>query len=523
MALATPHASSPPSPAIARAPCAARPAPTPAVRASQASSLAAASVVTLWVVRRRGRSATAPQRSRVSALAPELVKVNEGVEDEDQEDQEVANARNTRKFELWPGISDTMVDFGGLPIPQRLADAFTERGIVEPSPIQETPQVMPKLARGEHVIIHALTGGGKTLGYLLPLLARLQPTMHVGLQALLFVPTAELALQVGRELKWLIYVLAGGAEGMCWFNPQVPQEIACQVLLSRSNLWDAVRQDASIMVTTPGLIRSELQMLKWEARRFSETLKLFLASNLHTIITDEVDALTPLQSTVAKGPEKVGAAERVSAFVLDEVRSRYRNRPVQLVVSSATANSRKVAASLDRLIQRKYPKRRDRARRQPPELVQAEAEVLRVAAPSGQTRRRAEGPDAASTGAFVPMPKGIRHCLALVEDRDNGLVMGQPRYTAMASIVRNLKGSGHVLVFVPERVKLDAMVMLLKRAGIANTSKYRSEVGLGVSTEQLMDNDFQRKPKMNSSYRGRPAEQSINPLLALQQYQDVCR
>lgn len=66
----------------------------------------------------------------------------------------------------------------------------------------------------------------------------------------------------------------------------------------------------------------------------------------------------------------------------------------------------------DRLIQRKYPKRRDRARRQPPELVQAEAEVLRVAAPSGQTRRRAEGPDAASTGAFVPMPKGIRHCVA---------------------------------------------------------------------------------------------------------------
>ena len=47
-------------------------------------------------------------------MAPELVKVNEGVEDEDQEDQEVANARNTRKFELWPGISDTMVDFGTL-------------------------------------------------------------------------------------------------------------------------------------------------------------------------------------------------------------------------------------------------------------------------------------------------------------------------------------------------------------------------------------------------------------------------
>lgn len=65
------------------------------------------------------------------------------------------------------GAKDTLVDFGGLQIPQRLADAFTERGIVQPSEVQE--MVMPKLSRGEHIIIHAPTGGGKTLSYLLPM------------------------------------------------------------------------------------------------------------------------------------------------------------------------------------------------------------------------------------------------------------------------------------------------------------------------------------------------------------------
>jgi len=414
---------------------------------------------------------------------------------------------NTRILELWPGISDPMIDFGGLPIPQRLADALTERGIVTPSPIQHL--AMPKLAKGDHVIIHAPTGGGKTLSYLLPMLARLQPTMHVGVQALVFVPTPELALQVGRELKWLFYVLSGGADAMCWFNPQVPQEIACQVLLSRSNLWDAVRQDAAVMVCTPGLILSELRMLKWEARRFKETLALFMASNVNCIICDEVDALTPAQKQ--RGPTRLGAAEHVSGFVLDVVRSRYRNRPVQLIASSATSNSQKVSEFLDRLMEKKYPKRRDVGRRATPELVQDASQVPRVGARPGGVRK----PNRA-----VSMPQCIQHCLALVEDKDDGILVGLPRFDAMVNIIKHLKGDGNVLVFVPERVKLDAVVMMLQKRGIPEVSKYRSEVGLGPTTEQLMDNKFLRKPRRNDSWRGRPAEQSINPLMALQQYQE---
>lgn len=42
----------------------------------------------------------------------------------------------------------------------------------------------------------------------------------------------------------------------------------------------------AIRVSFPGLILSELRMLKWEARRFRETLALFVASNVNSIICD---------------------------------------------------------------------------------------------------------------------------------------------------------------------------------------------------------------------------------------------
>mmetsp|Transcript_44761 Transcript_44761/g.103538 ORF Transcript_44761/g.103538 Transcript_44761/m.103538 type:complete len:298 (+) Transcript_44761:23-916(+) len=82
---------------------------------------------------------------------------------------------------LWPGMEDTFVELAGMPIPNRLADALEERGFVEPSGIQF--QAIPKLVRGEHVILDAPTGSGKTLAFLLPILARLQPTVNLGAQA----------------------------------------------------------------------------------------------------------------------------------------------------------------------------------------------------------------------------------------------------------------------------------------------------------------------------------------------------
>ncbi|CAE7190262.1 cshC [Symbiodinium sp. CCMP2456] len=450
--------------------------------------------------------------AKADVQAMELSKLE--AEDDEEEAEEIsppepAKRVNTREVELWPGIPDPMVDFGGLPIPQRLADAFTERGILQPSSIQEL--VMPKLAKGEHIILHAPTGSGKTLAYLLPILARLQPTMHVGAQAIIFVPTPELALQVTRELKWLIYVLAGGSDGTCWFNPQVPQELACSVLLSRSNLWDTIRQDSAIMVSTPGMILSEIRQLKFEGRRFKETLAYFMASNVQAIVVDEVDALTPVPRP-GNNSRRFGATEQVVAYIINVVRSRYRNRPIQMIAASATANCQRVSKFLDRLNAWKWNKRRDMARRQTPELIQANATVGRVGASPGKIR----GP----SKSVVPMPSSISHAVAVVKGNEQGNFFSQDRFKLLVDIVKNLKEKGTVLLFVPEHVKMDAMVLILQKGGIPDVCKYRSEVGLGISTEKALDPSFQRNPRKNPNKRAPPAEQDISPLRALQQGQD---
>eukprot|EP00931_Biecheleriopsis_adriatica_P089962 TRINITY_DN64016_c0_g1_i1.p1 TRINITY_DN64016_c0_g1~~TRINITY_DN64016_c0_g1_i1.p1 ORF type:complete len:648 (+),score=130.91 TRINITY_DN64016_c0_g1_i1:41-1984(+) len=450
------------------------------------------------------------RRATLATEAAPLAEVSESKKQEDEEGSERSAGKSfVRQVTLWPGIDDTQVDFGGLQIPKRLSDAFIERGIAKAAPIQEL--VLSRAAHGEHVIIHAPTGGGKTLSYLLPMLARLQPTMHVGAQALVFVPTPELALQVTRELQWLIKALCG-SDGVCWFNPQVPQELACQVLLSRSTLWDAIRQDTAILVTTPGLVLSELKSLKNESRRFQETLSYFLGSNVHCLIADEIDALTP-------GPKKgtnfikTGAVEQVMNYVNDVVRFRYRNRPVQLITASATANGKKVASMLERVLARKWPKRRDAARRELPVLIQHRELVARVAAPPGKTRDHL---------SHVAMPRGITHALALMEHEDLRDIMGKARFELILRIVVNLRRRGNVIVFVPERVKLDAMVIALHQAGIEEACKYRSEVGLGQSTQELADPSLEdtRTVRTNPNKRGLPAEQNSDPSAVLQKSED---
>ncbi|CAE7226107.1 PRP28 [Symbiodinium microadriaticum] len=288
-------------------------------------------------------------------------------------------------------------------------------------------------------------------------------------------------------------------------------ELACSVLLSRSNLWDTIRQDSAIMVSTPGMILSEIRQLKFEGRRFKETLAYFMASNVRAIVVDEVDALTPVPKP-GNNSRRFGATEQVVAYIINVVKSRYRNRPIQMIAASATANCQRVSKFLDRLNAWKWNKRRDMARRQTPELIQANATVGRVGASPGKIR----GP----SKPVVPMPSSITHAVAVVKGNEQGNFFSQDRFKLLVDIVKNLKEKGTVLLFVPEHVKMDAMVLILQKGGIPDVCKYRSEVGLGISTEKALDPSFQRNPRKNPNKRAPPAEQDISPLQALQQGQD---
>jgi superfamily II DNA/RNA helicase len=79
-----------------------------------------------------------------------------------------------------------------------MADALASKGILEPFPIQT--QTIPLALDGQDIIGQAKTGTGKTFGFGLPLIQRLGLNPEPGVQALVVVPTRELAVQVTEDL-----------------------------------------------------------------------------------------------------------------------------------------------------------------------------------------------------------------------------------------------------------------------------------------------------------------------------------
>ncbi|MDA8927588.1 DEAD/DEAH box helicase, partial [Aquiluna sp.] len=88
--------------------------------------------------------------------------------------------------------------FKSLGIDADICEALDAKGITSPFPIQQ--QAIPVALAGTDIIGQAKTGTGKTLGFGLPLIQALGENPSKGVQALVVVPTRELALQVSEDL-----------------------------------------------------------------------------------------------------------------------------------------------------------------------------------------------------------------------------------------------------------------------------------------------------------------------------------
>lgn len=116
--------------------------------------------------------------------------------------------------------------FQSLGLPPSLLKALLQRGFTTPTPIQrlalpsilgssETIIAGKKMVVARDHLCMARTGSGKTLCYLLPLLAQLlQHAPTFGARGLVLVPTRELALQVLKVGKDLARGLKGEGEAL---------------------------------------------------------------------------------------------------------------------------------------------------------------------------------------------------------------------------------------------------------------------------------------------------------------------
>jgi ATP-dependent RNA helicase DeaD len=133
-------------------------------------------------------------------------------------------------------LAPTFRDLGLCP---ELLDALSGLGYEEPTPIQR--EAIPPVLAGRDLLGQAATGTGKTAAFALPILHRLAgtPDGRPGPQALVLVPTRELAMQVseavhryGRGLGVRVLPIYGG------------QPIGRQL--------DALRRGVDVVVATPG-------------------------------------------------------------------------------------------------------------------------------------------------------------------------------------------------------------------------------------------------------------------------------
>lgn len=140
--------------------------------------------------------------------------------------------------------------FTDLGLDHRILDGIDAMGYETATPVQQ--QVMVPILEGKDIIASAQTGTGKTAAFLLPLIHRLLTVPHAAndINAMIIVPTRELAIQIAESLEGLSYftdvssiAVYGGGDGNSFNNEK-----------------KALTQGVDIVVCTPGRMIAHLNM-----------------------------------------------------------------------------------------------------------------------------------------------------------------------------------------------------------------------------------------------------------------------
>jgi ATP-dependent RNA helicase RhlE len=157
-----------------------------------------------------------------------------------------------------------MENFSELPISPYMKERLSSGGFSKPTPVQAA--AIPQALEGKDVLATAQTGTGKTLAFLVPVLEKLVKQNTPGVQALVLVPTRELAMQVvdvynalrGKQLAPAALVVGGLAEG-------------AQI--------NSIRKGARMVVATPGRLQDFIDR------------KHINLSGVKTLVLDEADRM----------------------------------------------------------------------------------------------------------------------------------------------------------------------------------------------------------------------------------------
>ncbi len=209
-----------------------------------------------------------------------------------------------------------MSDLSTLSLPPALQQALDALSFDTLTPVQV--QALPSLLAGRDVIAQAQTGSGKTVAFGVGLLSRIDAIG--GLQALVLVPTRELADQVGKAIRQLAR-----------FLPNLKLSILCGGVPLRVQVESLVHMP-QVVVGTPGRILEHLE---------KGSLEL---SALRVLVLDEADRMLDMgfaddMRSVIKYAPRECQTNLFSATFPDEIRAlsnEFQRDAVQISVDGDT-------------------------------------------------------------------------------------------------------------------------------------------------------------------------------------------
>ena len=161
-------------------------------------------------------------------------------------------------------MTDSADTFATLGLDEPLVAALTALGYEEPTPVQR--EAIPVVLSGADLVAQAATGTGKTAAFALPILQRIGPDAVKVPQALVVVPTRELAVQVSEAI--FKYGRGFGIEVLPVFGGQ---PIVRQL--------DQLRRGVHVVVATPGRAIDHIKRRSLDLAR------------IETVVLDEADEM----------------------------------------------------------------------------------------------------------------------------------------------------------------------------------------------------------------------------------------
>jgi ATP-dependent RNA helicase RhlE len=184
-----------------------------------------------------------------------------------------------------------------------------------PTPVQAA--AIPPALEGRDVLATAQTGTGKTLSFLIPIVEQMQKSDTRGAQALILLPTRELAMQVEKAFRVL--------------RTSSSQTVALVVGgLSEGSQLEAIRRGARLIVATPGRLEDFLKR------------KLVRLDGVKILVLDEVDRMLDMgfQPAIARIAGMLPTTRQTLCYsatlegAVKEVARKYLNNPARIEIGS---------------------------------------------------------------------------------------------------------------------------------------------------------------------------------------------